>query len=423
MEKIIELLEEHNAWRKSCINLIASENVMSPFCEKRYVSDLMHRYAEGLPFNRYYQGLKYVDQIEDMTQKAFAEHFGANFVDVRPISGTLANFAVFSALASYGDTIMNLGIQGGSHVSHEQAGAVGILGLKSYALPYDNVNLKLDLPKIEEKILELKPKFIVMGGSVITFPQPVREIKKICEQTGTILIYDAAHVFGLITAGKFQNPFEEGADIITASTHKTFPGPQGGIILGKNLDETLIKKIQTKVFPGVLSNHHLHRIPPLYLALREMQEFGKDYTDQIIKNSQALAKALDEAGFDILYKDRGFTQSHQVVVNVEKQGGGDPIAKKLETANIILNKNIIPNDTANPNKPKGLRIGVQEMTRYGMKEEEMRQIARLIAQVVLDGRNTDEVKREVEQLRGQFQKVQYCFEEEGYIMPKTEVTA
>ncbi|MFA7171227.1 MAG: serine hydroxymethyltransferase [Candidatus Paceibacterota bacterium] len=410
MEKIIELLEKHNAWRKQCINLIASENVMSPYCEQYYVSDLMHRYAEGLPFHRYYQGLEYVDQIEDIATQAFKDHFHANFVDLRPISGTLANLAIFSALAERGDTVMNLGIQGGSHVSHEQAGAVGVLGLKSYALPFDEVNLTLDLPKIEEKILELKPKFIVMGGSVITFPQPIRKIRAICDKTDTKIIYDAAHVFGLITAGKFQNPLEEGADIITASTHKTFPGPQGGIIIGNNLDEKLIKKIQNKVFPGVLSNHHLHRIPPLYLSLREMQEFGDAYADQIIKNAQALAKALDTVGFDVLYKDRGFTQSHQVVVNVEKQGGGDPIAKKLEETNIILNKNIIPGDTDNPNKPKGLRIGVQEMTRFGMKEKEMEEIARLISDVVIKNEETKKVKKKVEGLRERFQKTRYCFE-------------
>ena len=410
MEKLIELLEEHNSWRKKCINLIASENVMSPYCEQYYVSDLMHRYAEGLPFNRYYQGLKYVDRIEDLVTQAFKDHFDADFVDIRPISGTLANFAVFSALTERGDTVMNLGIQGGSHVSHEQAGAVGMLGLKSYALPFNETNLTLDLPQIEKKILELKPKFIVMGGSVITFPQPIQEIRAICDKTGTKIIYDAAHVFGLIAAGKFQGPLQEGADIITASTHKTFPGPQGGIILGKNLDEKLVKRIQNKVFPGVLSNHHLHRIPTLYLALREMQEFGPAYADQIIKNAQALAQALDAAGFDVLYKDRGFTRSHQVVVNVEKQGGGDPIAKKLEEANIILNKNIIPTDTDNPAKPKGLRIGVQEMTRFGMKEEEMREIARLIAEVVMKNEDTEKLKKEVESFRAKFSKTVYCFE-------------
>jgi glycine hydroxymethyltransferase len=409
MEKIIKLLSEHNSWRKRCINLIASENVMSPFCERYYISDLMHRYAEGLPFHRYYQGLKYVDQIEDLTQTAFKNHFQANFVDIRPISGTLANLAVFSALADRGDVIMNLGIQGGSHVSHEQAGAVGMLGLESHPLPFDEKNLCLDLSCIEEDILKLKPKFIVMGGSVITFPQPIAEIRRICDQTDTKIIYDAAHVFGLIAVGRFQNPLEEGADIITASTHKTFPGPQGGIIIG-NLDEKLQKKIQNKIFPGVLSNHHLHRIPPLYLALREMQEFGVDYADQIIKNAQALAMALDEAGFEVLYKDRGFTESHQVIVNVEKQGGGDSMAKKLEECSIILNKNIIPNDTNNPNKPRGLRIGVQEMTRYGMKETEMRQIADLIRQAVMQEVATEKIRVKAEDLRSKFQKTTFCFE-------------
>lgn len=409
MEKIIELLQEHDAWRKRCINLIASENVMSPYCEKYYVSDLMHRYAEGLPFNRYYQGLRYVDQIEDLATQAFQDHFQADFVDLRPISGTLANFAVFSALATRGDKVMNLGIQGGSHVSHEQAGAVGVLGLDSEPLPFDADNLKLDLPKIEEKILEIKPRFIVMGGSVITFPQPIREIRAICDRTGTKIIYDAAHVFGLIASGRFQNPLEEGADIITASTHKTFPGPQGGIIIGRNLDEKLKRRIQNKVFPGVLSNHHLHRIPPLYLALREMQEFGPDYADQIINNAQTLATALEKAGFDVLYKDRGFTASHQVVVNVERQGGGDPIAKKLEKANIILNKNIIPNDTDNPDKPKGLRIGVQEMTRFGMKEAEMKEIAGLIARVAIQEEDPEKVGSDAAKLRERFQKTVFCF--------------
>lgn len=407
MDKVIELLEKHNAWRKNCINLIASENVMSPYAEKYYVSDLMHRYAEGLPFKRYYQGLQYIDKIEDLTQKAFQKHFKANFVDVRPISGTLANFAVFSALAKKGDLIMNLGIQGGSHVSHEQAGAVGMLGLKSKALPFDEKNLTLNLKKIEEQILKFKPKFIVMGGSVITFPQPIREIRAICDKTNTKIIYDAAHVFGLIVSGKFQNPLKEGADIITASTHKTFPGPQGGIIIG-NIDEVTQKEIQKKIFPGVLSNHHLHRMPALYLTLQEMRAFGKEYTNQIIKNSKALANSLDSLGFMVLYKERGFTESHQVVLDVSEFGGGDIIAKKLEKANIILNKNIIPKDSDHPGKPSGLRIGVQEMTRFGMKEMEMEKIASFMKEIIIDGKKEKEVGAQVIKLRSKFQKIGYC---------------
>ncbi|MEA2098457.1 MAG: serine hydroxymethyltransferase [Patescibacteria group bacterium] len=410
MEKILSLLKKHNVWRKNCVNLIASENVMSPFCEKHYISDLMHRYAEGLPFERYYQGLKYVDEIEDLTQEKFKEHFSANFADIRPISGTSANMAVFSALAERGDSILTLGIQGGSHVSHEKAGAAGILGLKSFNLGFDGESMTIDLEKSREKILEIKPKFIVIGGSVILFPQPIKELRKICNQVGAKIIYDGAHVFGLITAGFFQNPLEEGADIITSSTHKTFPGPQGGIILG-NIDEDLKKKIQNKVFPGVLSNHHLHRMPSLYFALEEMERFGKDYVSQILKNSKALAEQLNNFGFDVLGKQKGFTASHQVVVNVEKQGRGDAVAKKLEKANIILNKNIIPDDKEDPGNPRGIRLGVQEMTRYGMKEEEMRKIAELIKEIILDQKDIGAVGNEVIEFRENFQEINYCLKE------------
>ena len=410
MQKILSLLKSHNSWRQNCVNLIASENVMSPFCENLYVSDLMHRYAEGLPFKRYYQGLKYVDEIESLTEEKFKKHFDAGFVDIRPISGTSANMAVFSALAERGDSILTLGIQGGSHVSHEKAGAAGILGLKSFQLGFDGETMTIDLEKSKKKILEIKPKFIVIGGSVILFPQPIKELRKICDQVGAKIIYDAAHVFGLVTAGFFQNPLEEGADIITSSTHKTFPGPQGGIIIG-NIGKDLQKKIQDKVFPGVLSNHHLHRVPSLYFALEEIEKFGKDYVSQIMKNSKALAKQLNDLGFDVLGKQKGFTASHQVVVNVEKQGRGDAAAKKLEEANIILNKNIIPDDKEDPGNPRGIRLGVQEMTRYGMKEEEMRKIAELIKEIILDQKDIRVVRNEVIEFRGNFQEINYCLKE------------
>ena len=405
-KKILSLLKKHNDWRKNCINLIASENVMSDFCEKLYVSDLMHRYAEGLPFKRYYQGLKYIDQIENLTEDAFKKHFKAKFVDLRPISGTLANMAVFSTLAKKGDKILTLGIDGGSHVSHEEPGAAGILGLKVFHINFDESS-SIDLKKTKEKIFKIKPKFIILGGSVILFPQPIKELKKICKKTNTKIIYDAAHVFGLITAGFFQNPLKEGVDIITSSTHKTFPGPQGGIILG-NIEKDLQKKIQAKVFPGVLSNHHLHRLPALYFTLMEMKKFGKQYVSQIIKNAQALAVYLDKFGFDVLEKEKGFTKSHQVLLNVEKFGGGNLIAKKLEGTNIILNKNIISEDKIDPQNPKGLRIGVQEMTRFGMKEKEMKIIAGFMKEVVIDGKEVEEVGKKVVRFRKKFQKMKYC---------------
>lgn len=405
MEKIIELVKKHNNWRENCINLIASENVMSPICEELYTSDLMHRYAEGLPFKRYYKGLKYVDEIEDLTEKEFKKHFNINFVDIRPTSGTLANYSVFSALAKPGEQVMTLGIDGGSHISHEKGGAIGMLKYEIEHVSYDPDNLEINIKETGERILNLKPKFIVLGGSVLLFPQPLKEIKEYCNEVGTRMVYDAAHVFGLITAGNFQNPFLEGADIITSSTHKTFPGPQGGIILANLDDEKLKTRIQNRVFPGFVSNHHLHRVPCLYVALKEMQAHGKEYTDQIIKNAKALAKKLDELGFDVIGKNKGYTESHQVLLNVSKQGGGNIVANKLEEQNIILNKNIIPNDrTDDPDNPSGIRIGVQEMTRYGMKESDMDRVAELIAENIMDNK---EIKDRVIELRNNFKTIKF----------------
>ncbi len=407
MDKVLTLLQKHNKWRKECVNLIASENVMSPLAEKCYCSDLMHRYAEGLPYKRYYRGLKYIDPIEAVTIEEFKKHFKANFVDVRPISGTIANLAVFSALAEKGDNIITLGIAGGSHVSHEKAGAAGMLGLNVSHFPFDQDGLGMDLEKAKAMISEIKPKFIVLGGSVILSPQPIKELREECVKIGTKIVYDAAHVFGLIAAKCFQNPLVEGADIITSSTHKTFPGPQGGIILG-NIDKELQEKIQKKVFPGFSSNHHLHRVPALYVTLKEMEKYGKSYGTQIIKNSKTIAQELDKFGFDVLGKKIGFTESHQVVVDVEKQGRGESVALSLEKANIILNKNVIVRGKMDIEDPIGIRLGTQEVTRLGMKEREMKKIAGFIKRVIVDKENPESVKKEVVKFRKRFQKIKYC---------------
>lgn len=400
------LIKKHEEWRKECLNLIASENVMSPLAKKIYCSDLMHRYAEGLPGKRYYQGLKYFDQIETLVSRAFQKHFQCNFVDVRPISGAMANLAVFSALGKKGDKILTLGIEGGSHISHEERGVAGIIGLKVYHFPLEKEGF-LDLEGAKQKILKIKPKFIVLGASAFLFPHPIKELKKVCQTVGAKIVYDAAHVFGLIFSGFFQKPFSEGADIITASTHKTFPGPQGGIILG-NIDEELAKRIRQKIFPGLISNHHLHRLPALYLTFLEMKKFGNDYGKQIIKNAQRLARKLFEFGFNVVGKEKGFTQSHQVLVNVEKLGGGDRVAKILEKANIIVNKNRIYGDKS-PVFPSGIRIGVQEMTRFGMKEKEMEKIAHFFKRLLIDKEQITKVKNEVIEFRKKFQKLKYCF--------------
>jgi len=408
-EEIFKIVEKQNKWRSECLNLIASENITSPEHDKVYVSDFMHRYAEGLPFKRYYQGAIYIDELESKAVELAKDVFHAKYVDLRPISGAMANMAVFSALGDYGSILLSPGVLGGSHISHEKFGVAGILGLKTEHAIFDKKEYNIDTDATIKKIREVKPKIVVLGGSVILFPHPVSEFRKVCDEVGAKLIYDAAHVLGLIGGRKFQDPLKEGAEIISSSTHKTFPGPQGGIILS-NSDEKTFKKIQSKIFPGLISNHHLHRIPSMMIATLEIKEFGEDYATQTIKNAKALGRAMYEYGFDVLCPDKDFTESHQILVDVRKNGGGKKVASTLEKANIILNKNILAfDDVNNSDDPSGLRIGVQEMTRYGMKESEMKYIAELMKKIVMDGKNPESVREEVIEFRKKFQKIHYCF--------------
>jgi glycine hydroxymethyltransferase len=413
LKKIKEVVEKQNQWRKECLNLIASENVLSPLAEKFLISDFVGRYNEhGIKdgeFEEHYQGVKFSSQIEKICIKIFSQRFKTPYVDVRPISGAIANLAVYSAILKPGDVFLSPGLTFGGHVSSTEYGIAGVCGLKSIPLPFDENKMQLKVKEAIKLIKKIKPKLIMLGRSMFLFPEPIKEIRK---HTKAIIVYDAAHVFGLIYGGKFQDPFKEGADIITASTHKTFPGPQGGIILGNpKLDKKIWKKIQRAIFPGIISNHHIFRLPSLAITALEMNRFGKDYASQTIKNAKKLSRELFKFGFDVLGKENGFTKSHQVIVNVKEFGGGKLIAQKLEEANIIVNKMALPKDKdidATQN-PSGIRIGVQEMTRFGMKEKEMKKIAYFIKKLVLDKMEPKELKKEVIDFRKKFQKVKYCF--------------
>ena len=220
-------------------------------------------------------------------------------------------------------------------------------------------------------------------------------------------MYDGAHVLGLIAGGCFQDPLKEGADLLVGSTHKTFPGPQGGIILCK---EDIAHKIDDAVFPGVVSNHHLHHLAALGIATAEMLEFGSAYSKQIIKNAKALAQELYELGFNVLCEDQGFTESHQLAMDVSNIGRAAKLAKDLEANNVILNKNLFPWDDVNrSDDPSGIRIGTQEITRSGLKEDEMAEIAQFIKKVTVDGKNVEE---EVTEFIKQYNTVKYAFKED-----------
>jgi len=405
---VLDLVLKHNVWRKrECINLIASENVMSPLAMLFYMNDMMHRYAEGKPFKRYYQGLVYVDEVEVATMKIIGDLLETEYVDLRPISGTTANASAFRAFTKPGDKAVVVPVQAGAHVSHTRYGTLGALGIEQIEMPFSLEEWNIDVDGARKVIEMTRPKIVVLGGSLYLFPHPTREIAEVAHSVGAKLIYDAAHVLGLIMGHVWSNPLKDGADVLTSSTHKTFPGPQGGLIAASTKDD--IKAIGKVVFPMFVSNHHLHRLAAMAVTGVEMKLYGEEYARQITRNARALAEALVENGFRVVAENKGYTMSHQVVVDVKERGGGAKAAKLLEEANIILNKNMLPWDRPEDIKnPSGLRIGVQEVTRWGMKEDDMRVIAELMRKVVIDGKDPKEVRREVIEFRKNYLEIHYA---------------
>jgi glycine hydroxymethyltransferase len=282
--------------------------------------------------------------------------------------------------------------------------------------PFDPEIMNIDPDRMTAMIRDLKPRIVLLGGSLFLFPHPVREAADAAREVGATLVYDGAHVLGLIAGKRFQDPLREGAEVVTGSTHKTFPGPQGAIIMCK---KELSDRIDEAVFPGTVSNHHLHHLAGLGVSLAEMIEFGGDYASAVITNAKSLAQALYERGFNVLCEPHGFTESHQVAVDVTNVGGSIRAATRLEEANIIVNKNLLPGDTVSvTDEPSGIRIGTQELTRIGMGTSEMDAIADFFKRIVLDSESPESVIDDVIELKSGYQKVCYCFDEtDAYGLP------
>ncbi|MFX0163244.1 MAG: serine hydroxymethyltransferase [Candidatus Hodarchaeota archaeon] len=410
VRKVIEAVDAQNSWRKlECINLIASENVMSPLATKLYISDFMHRYAEGDVGDRHYQGGKYVDEVEGLAIELVKSLFNTTFTDLRPLSGSMANLACFKALTEIGDLLFALSVPCGAHISHQTFGSAGMVGAKVKPYPFNEERMNIDVDATIRQVKKEKPNLLVFGGSVFLFPNPLKELREVADELDIRIMYDAAHVLGLIAAKKFQDPLREGADVVSSSTHKTFPGPQGGLIFTNN--EELFERLKTAIFPGIVSNHHCHRIPALCITLLEMQKYGEEYANNIVRNAQKLAGSLVERGFKVVAESYGFTQSHQVVLDVSSLGGGGKVAKDLEKANIIVNKNLLPWDTVTSTEnPSGVRIGVQEMTRFGMEDNEMDQIAEFMEKILIKRKNPYHIKKEVISFRKDFITPKFCFQ-------------
>ena len=401
----------------SSLPMIASENILSPMCREMLLTDFHGRYAEGTPGQRYYQGCEYFDEVELKAMELAKKLFKCDHADVRPVSGTTANMGVFKAFTKPGDPVVVLDTANGAHISYGKWGAAGLRGLDLKPFPFNDEEMNIDVDGAAELIKEVRPKMALLGRSVFLFPTPLKEISEVAHEIGAVVLYDAAHVLGLVAAGKFQDPLREGADVVTGSTHKTLPGPQGGIVLSNGLDEKLLRKLGFGIFPGIVSSYHLHHVAAKAIAFAEHIEFGEKYASQIIKNARALGRGMWDEGFEVIGKKRGFTRSHQILVKIGEIGEakGKWAAEQLEKAGIITNMNMIPGDE-DPRFPSGLRLGVQELTRTGMKEEEMKEIAMFFRRVLIDEESKTKIKRKIANFRKNYQKIHYCFHEgmDGY---------
>jgi len=297
---------------------------------------------------------------------------------------------------------------GGGHISHHRAGSVGKYTQNIVNFPLTKDGYRIDVEKTLELAQIVEPKVMILGKSLFLFPEPVQELASFCRQHRISLLYDGAHVLGLIAGREFQSPLEEGALLITASTHKTFFGSQRGLILA-NAGENEWRKIDKGAFPGSSSNHHLDTLVALAIATYEMMEFGQEYARQTIANAKVLGAKLFEMGLKVQAAEFGFTQSHQLAIDVSEFGGGDEVARHLKDNNIILNMNLLPFEALDQvSNPAGVRLGVQEMTRFGMKEPEMEIIARLFRKCLIEGKYVGD---EVTEFRKNFQKVHFCFDQ------------
>ena len=408
INEIENLIQKQAKWRNRCINLIASENVVSQRVSAQAGSDFAHRYAEGHPGERYYRGTSYIDEIENQLTTNLKILFACDHAEVRPISGTNSNEAVFSRFVSPGDVVMVNSTPAGGHISHHREGSLGKFTKNIIDIPLTEDGYHLDMEKTAYLIEKARPKIIVLGKSLFLFPEPVQELAEVCQVYKTKIMYDAAHVLGLIAGKQFQRPLREGAFLMTASTHKTYFGSQRGLILS-NMEDENWRKIDRGAFPGSSSNHHLDTLAQMATSTYEMMEFGEQYALDTIQNARALAAALDKHGFDVQGKEFGYTESHQVAVNVRDFRGGERVSKNLEINDIIINMNMLPHEPLKSHDhPDGIRIGVQEMTRFGMGVVEMERIAELIKECIIDKKP---VKEEVNRFRSDFQLIKYSYDE------------
>jgi len=401
-KKINDLVFAHETWRASCLNLCAAENVMSKQVRDMLGSDLAQRYGDynGRDLtSRKYFGTKIIVELEQSIEELAKEVFRADFVELRPVSGHTAGNAIMMGLCKPGDMVLELSRECGGHRLASKLVTSKLIPLHVEYHAFDDASFNLDVESTLEQVEHLKPRLLIVGSSNFLFPIPLRELADGLKAfPDTVLVYDASHVLGLIVGQTFQDPLAEGARVVLAGTQKSFPGPQGGVIYSN--DGALMEQISLAVYPALLSNHHLARLPALGLALEEMRVSGREYAGSVVQNARALARGLHGEGLGVVGQDRGFTDSHTVLVQTGNLLGNDDWGYELDRHDIIANTIQLPSSLGG----KGVRLGVSELTRRGADTSVMGEIATIVADVLLQRRDTAGVMAQVHDLAARIRK-------------------
>lgn len=389
---------------QDCVNLNPGTNAMNPKAEALLAAGLGSRPSLGYPGDKYEMGLEAIEKIEVIAAELAAEIFGAGFAEIRVASGAMANLYAFMATAKPGDKIIVPPPEIGGHVTHHGAGVAGLYGLKILAAPVNAAGYTVDLDGMRDLALAQRPKLITIGGSLNLFPHPVREIRSIADEVEAWLLYDAAHMSGMIAGKAWQQPLEEGAHLMTMSTYKSLGGPPSGLILTN--EPELAERLDRIAFPGMTANFDAAKSASLAMALLDWKVHGEAYARTMAKTAKVLAMALVDEGMAVHAAGRGCTQSHQLALEAAPLGGGQKAAKLLRRANILTCGIGLP-IAAVEGDLNGLRMGTPEIVRWGMGPDDMPELAKLIVRALKAQDAPEMLAPEVTAFKGKFPRMHF----------------
>lgn len=366
---------------RDCINLNPATNVMNPAAEALLSSGLGARPSLGYPGDKYEMGLEAIEKIEVIAAELAQRVFRARFAEVRVASGALANLYAFMATCKPGDAVIVPPATIGGHVTHHGPGAAGLYGIVSHEAPVSKTIYTIDVPALAEMAREIRPKLITIGGSLNLTPHPVAEIAEIAREVGAKLLFDAAHLCGMIAGGAWENPLDQGADLMTMSTYKSLGGPAGGLIVTN--DAELAERLDRIAFPGLTANFDAGRVAALARSLIDWVEHGREYAAAMVANSRALTVNLALARIRPYVPFGVATRSHQFAIPAHRWGGGQAMSRRLRRANILACGIGLPMDPIEGDV-NGLRLGTPEITRLGMGVDDMPELAHLIARALTE---------------------------------------